>query len=1089
MHNDYFCLLYDRRDTMGKIARNALKGYTYQNYVLTLFFAKMDTDRNISKIESEALETKQFDDIYLEEISGSTYRIQAKNYPKATLEDIIVTQHTVSICNNQNAYESADNNVLFVNSNKIPTDTFFMGFPATVKENITIIPMTEEAITIALDDMFQQESRELQIIQKAYEFTCSQKFVITMSDLPKVILLSTDLQERTILLRPIPDNFTPGITYIVGKPGVGKSHYVEELKNKYTDSIIYRFWIGPHDENLIPRLHFDNFLNELGILVFKSPRAFTKEELISKMKLDDCVLIIDGLDHVENYNPKELEKFILFIDSLGNAEVRIVVLSRPMKAEINWDKKELLNWDFEEVRLYLASSYGILDYNIHRRIYQIADGYPIITYFLAEHFKKYGNINFESPISDLNTYYDNLLNNVATKSSLCVCATSNSFFTIEELKILISEPELFECLMEFISSYPYLFEIVQNRVSLIHDSFNTYLRGILPSFPKRRDAVCKAVQSSLLEENVEFMARLSTFNFDDLFLDKLLIKYSDFSVFRRLLHTTLDFNSIASFYTQLQRILEGREGILNIYQYYSFALIFQTATRNDLVGYEGLMYQILLYMHDHGNIEQGLFSSGIMWHLYLACKQRGDLTKKFIVNSMYGEHQFDSLLKTLNDEVSFFNCLDEPFSNIDIVHEMKSPKMDNMQKTDLLRDYLVSIVIHNKENCLFYNEFCKYLNGKIDNYFIASFKAYDLDHFWVGYAFSGAKNKLHELGLFGSNNIYRTKTFMELIMQYAPSGSFSVAPAAQAFLRLANRERRQIDIFSVNYVWTMYAQRKDYSVYTMDDALIVYEEKDLIKESESVDILNKLIDQSEKGIRLLLSSYINKKGPECTKRLISAGKFSRSNEINCDIFDLNPENINCFSLIEIDSRIIDMLRSHYHSKFIEARDITNVLNSNYSHRVLEALAEYGFSVVGSIDSSIKEKLATLEINYIDDSTEKEEPYVPFSGGYIHKEDFEYIKENKLPPDICARYADGWYSCLPFVELFELFPIEKLQPTYLHILHQAMFARVANNEYIGNWYNLIGNVPLFIKVCNIDIDWKCLFNIFMSFLDVSLIYHP
>ena len=156
---------------------------------------------------------------------------------------------------------------------------------------------------------------------------------------------------------------------------------------------------------------------------------------------------------------------------------------------------------------------------------------------------------------------------------------------------------------------------------------------------------------------------------------------------------------------------------------------------------------------------------------------------------------------------------------------------------------------------------------------------------------------------------------------------------------------------------------------------------------------------------------------------------------------------------------------------------------------MEALAEYGFSVVGSIDSSIKEKLATLEINYIDDSTEKEEPYVPFSGGYIHKEDFEYIKENELPPDICARYADGWYSCLPFVELFELFPTEKLQPTYLHILHQAMFARVANNEYIGNWYNLIGNVPLFIKACNIDIDWKCLFNIFMSFLDVSLIYHP
>ena len=40
-----------------KVARNSLKGYNYQNYIFTLFLAKMDTERNIVKIESEALDT------------------------------------------------------------------------------------------------------------------------------------------------------------------------------------------------------------------------------------------------------------------------------------------------------------------------------------------------------------------------------------------------------------------------------------------------------------------------------------------------------------------------------------------------------------------------------------------------------------------------------------------------------------------------------------------------------------------------------------------------------------------------------------------------------------------------------------------------------------------------------------------------------------------------------------------------------------------------------------------------------------------------------------------------------------------------
>lgn len=78
------------------------------------------------------------------------------------------------------------------------------------------------------------------------------------------------------------------------------------------------------------------------------------------------------------------------------------------------------------------------------------------------------------------------------------------------------------------------------------------------------------VKSSLIDGNVEYMARLASFNLDDEFLIELLKKFSDFDVFEKILTSTVDFNSITSFYNQLQRILETRKDVLSIYEYYSF---------------------------------------------------------------------------------------------------------------------------------------------------------------------------------------------------------------------------------------------------------------------------------------------------------------------------------------------------------------------------------------------------------------------------------------------------------------------------------------------------------------------------------------
>ena len=61
--------------------------------------------------------------------------------------------------------------------------------------------------------------------------------------------------------------------------------------------------------------------------------------------------------------------------------------------------------------------------------------------------------------------------------------------------------------------------------------------------------------------------------------------------------------------------------------------------------------------------------------------------------------------------------------------------------------------------------------------------------------------------------------------------------------------------------------------------------------------------------------------------------------------------------------------------------------------------------------------------------------------------------------------------------------------FLLVLHKSMFARVIDKEYIGNWSMLLGNIPRFLMVCDIEVDWNRLFEIFNQFMNVSLIYMP
>lgn len=1073
---------------MGKTARNAIKGYTYQQSVFALFLSIMDTERNIAKITVEKLDTKNFDDIHLECTQDvccdkKSYHIQAKNYPNTAITDISITDHVLRIKGNDNEFDPTDNNILILNTTQIVGTDIFMGLPCRKFNDVIIIPLTPEQIADRMDEMFYSEAREIQIVHVANNIVQNAKFEITIEELPDLIEMSTDLEHKTIILRKIPSRFDRTITYIEGKPGVGKSHFVDEVCEEYNDAIIYRFWIGSQDPNRNRRIRFETFISELGIKVYRSSKRVKIQELVDYIQNEDLLVIIDGLDHVENYNPQELELFIDFIDKLKNS--RTVVLSRPLRHEISWKKNTLLDWNIDETQVYLEMAHGISDYQAQKQIFDISGGYPIITYFLAEDFNINHNINLSSPISEINDYYDTLfVYDKKPSVAIGVFASGNCFFTWKELESFFSEPEMYEIICEFIKNHPYLFKIIQNRISLIHDSFNTYLRTRIKSFAQRKKKTIAIIRESLLSGSIEYMARMDSFEFDDEFYLAMLKKYSNANSLTELMLSTRDYNSITNLYVQLQRLLEDKFGVLDIYEYYSFALLFQVATRNDLIGNDSLVYQMLLYIRSHEDIENSIFSSDYIWQVYLVCCGKEKYTEQYLTNRHMSDSQFYDLIDHLNEDNAFYNKKNE----IITYNELNAQLNDaNTDKQTVLINYLISVYIHGNTGDPYFDLFMAYISGDREcsiNALLNEMSQYDMNKFWVKYSLSKAEYHLHELGLFDKNNKFRNSSLHKLITENAYMGSFEVVTLAASYLKLANHEQREVDISSLAYCWSMYYNRKDYSVLTIDKALLAFEKKNLVNWEQSFFIIDKLLDQSEKGIRHLLTSYVNQKGVASVSYLNKIGYFNGGIS-NVDFWELDPVNYKCFTDEEVVKQVMQLLGAHYYSKTIKYCDISNILNSDHRDLVLYGLRHFDYAIE-SPDEDLIPTIERMEVKYTERTEEKEPKYVPLRHGTISERDFEYISEQNIGYLEISRYADGWYTCLPFVSVFSIYPKKNIQQDYISIIHNAMFARVPDSNYIGNWYNLIGHIPELLLQFDIDVDWKKIYDVFNAFLDLSLI---
>lgn len=1071
-------------------SRNAYKGYTYQQYIFTLFFAKMDTEREIRKIEAEAPKTKQFDDLYIELEDSNTFRIQIKNYPDSTIEDITITDHVLTIKGNSNQYNYSDNNILVVKTNRIVTNRKFMGLDSTEVNGIVIIPLVEEDVRDLIDDMYRSLRREVAIIHEGYAITSKAKFEVTKADLPALEKMSVKLNEKTIILREAIKDIPNGITYIVGKPGVGKSHYVNELVGTHQNAVIYRFWIDSQDENLQIRLSFKKFIDELAINFFDSPRNFELDELINVINTGDRALIVDGLDHVENYQPLELSKYIDFIAKLQNG--RVIVLSRPLKAQVPWEKIELTNWNYEETYKYLADGYGIASYAVKRKIFEISEGYPIITYYIAEHYILHDEICATEKIEDLNRFYDNLLLDTKLSPMMAIFATNHSFFTEKEIYNLLSSAELADAVRIFIKQHPYLFEIKENRISLLHDSLNTYLRDLTVKYSERLECVNSSVKESLRSGNVEYMSRMSSFMLDSPFYDEILILYSSVEMLIKVLNNTIDINSVSDMYEQLKEILENREGVLNIYQYYSFILLCQIVERGDTMEYEDLMFQVMLYMKNRETLEDCIYSSGVIWNLYmLLCGNHEADYRKYLSDRSYSGYHINEVIDRINGECSFFDESESVIDINDFETELHSALTD-LEKKEIIIKYLLNIWIRQEKENEYYGIVQEFLTGDeifAQMRFQKQRHIKGMEKIWRESILQVVKYRLHELGYFDEKNWFRGKTLMDVIREKSPKGSFNVRADLLATLRLANKEKREIDVFSVNYFWVMYQMRKDYSVYNIDDALIIFEEHGQVEDLHSLEIIKRLMGQSEKGIRHLMSSYIDAKPYEFTEKL-SQRNYFLSTDCPIDIFDLDAEHINYCTKKQFTDAVYQLLRNYYHTRSVNYWEINSPLHSNYRDLLIDALAYHDFSIYGDgMDEKTKIRLEKEGINCSECDGEKPLlPYIPFEYGHIHENDTDYIRENNMDYLEVAKYLDGNYFCFPYVNIFMQYNHDKIRADYLRIIHTSMFAKIVSIQRMGSWNLFLGNIPKFLDALEIDVDWEKLYKIFLQYLDISMIWH-
>ncbi len=1069
----------------------AFIGYSYQWLTASLFLAKMDSERSIDEIEIEAEVQNNFDDVKIR-CGSKNYFFQIKDMDDMTLDKLIVSDKTISIRGKDHTL-SDQNNIIVFKQIEIMPNCEILGIPAYDFSGVYIMSMSRTEIIERIHELYVLDENRKNIIEYFFNGKLDQRILkISREQLPSITLYNTELLETTVDVARERLS-VKNILHIEGKPGVGKSHFVKTVTNQYPNNLLYRFWISSQDKDYDKRLKYENFLNELTKKLFNDYRSRDENEILQRLVKDKTTIIIDGLDHVENYNRPDLEKFIAFIDKLQQGS-KTIILSRPLQRGLTWEKYILGNWNLEQTGKVLNELYHISEYSITHKIFTLTNGYPILIKYIAEHYKKEKSIPNYQKFDSIDNYYQQLITNEKGKQALAIFLCSHTYTMRSELNLFL-EGDLYNIVTEFIEEHPYLFEIRLNRIALFHDSLVTYLRKLNINYSQSLEKINSKVYDSIMAGEKRFMSRLSFYNLSNLQKNSITKKYISINQFKELISEVIDVEAIQSFYFQIRENLSYMNPEeMEIIHFYDLSLIINMIQRDHFSTLHEVNYTYLKGLIANGFSEEDITSDGYLFGMLYYLKTNN---ASLILNQLASQHYdtqyfYRELDKNIKEEKAFFSKHDKALSASRISELLE--KTDSFYLKNLITHILQNLYIHQTNTGKHKNLFTaidSYMNGnpdlgrKILQDFIA---LYQMDYFKANWILKDVKKYLYAFGLHPEINDYKCLSLHDFILKNKDRGSFDLRDMIHNYIRLALQEQRKINISEIGHFWCKYYNRKDYSMYSLDVTLKLFQDKGLAHPFHSIELIRHIQHISEKGYRDLLASYIRQHSPEIINYISE----------NFDIMDLSiswlnlpTSYINMLPNHVFQYAFKEILRTHNYDHKIDFRDIVNVLDSVREEELKSVLAMLDYKIRVEEKSPEIKILKNKKINFVTfpqdkittkirlDSTSR------YEQGILKKEDEKLIQEKALQSYQVAGFANGNYSALADSDIFKLFSKEDIKKNIMLILYNAMIGKMESLSSFHDVYLYPGNLLKITADNEIEIDYQLFFKSFTTFLELSL----
>ncbi|MDQ8144421.1 ATP-binding protein [Chryseobacterium sp. CFS15] len=1070
--------------------RNAYSGYTYQKHITQILLSIMDVERNISKIEIEAKVDDNFDDL-LVHINNEQYSFQIKDFEDVTLEQLIIDGENLIIRGKAHKLSKNKNIVFFKNIDIVP-NAKVLDFDCFKKDNLHIISMSRADVDFFIDDLYNGNlNRKFEIENYLSKTLDNRIWIIDKSDLPSLKTYSTDLQQESIKINHTLVEFDK-LLLIEGKPGVGKSHFVNSLVEIYPLNILYRFWVGNQESDYQERLKFQNFLQDLNVKLFHDLKNREIYDLFKEIQRRKLTLIIDGLDHIENYNNNELNRFVNFIEQLKE-HCKIVVLSRPLVAKLDWQKQILENWNKKQTEFVLEELFHITDFTTQKEIFYLTQGYPILVKYVTEFYKLNKKLPETGQLQDIDCFYESIIKNEKGKYSLSIFLCTNSYIMYSELDLFLGEAKYY--VEEFIGEHPYLFETKLNRVSLFHDSFNTYLRNKSTNYKALNDKATDLVYDSIISLNKKFLSRFSLFKLTNQQRKEIAKKFSNITIFEQIIKDSIDIEAIRTFYFDLRDCMSDYKfDDFEISHYYDLSLIINLIYRDHTSTPDGFLYTYTQSLLFNGYTEEHITSSGYLFSMLFYVKTNDPiLLYNKVSNDNYSTDHFHLRLEGDVDKEEYFFI-----RNAKVITKTKMLKFlkYRLYFGDYLKWFMENLFLHQKRY-----KGLEELSDSLD-LFLEGFESkgsiklakfldkYPNSYYSADRYLNDVKKNLIAAGCEVSNiekNEYNHLTLEELILKNKEEGSFKLGNKIHEYMRLALHQKKKIDLASISLFWTKYYNRKDYTLYSLPKALKALHKNNFLTLNECIIIITKIQDVSEKGYRYLLGEFIELYQPSeimpCIEKL-------NLNNLSLQWFLLPTKYINSFSH-KVYSFAINQLLKANRTESIEIEEIRNGLLSTRLKDI-----EPKFSItktkirVDKSDNIIKElkNSKILFQVYVDREKDrfKETSEERLNKGYIYPSDFDLIKENKLSPIDISKLADSDSSSLVFTELFEIYEKNEVTNNFSQILYNAIIGKTWRGEYNYMLAYTSGHILYMIEKYRSKNEFEEAVKSFKKFIQLSLI---